>query len=143
MNIEERLSAIAAIFSSHGLSRLEVSSGDFRAVLEKGSSRISDNPAAAHPEPEKQLNIEPNSHDFANLTEIKSPIVGVFYAAPAPDALPFVTIGKQIKKGDVLCIIEAMKQMNEIIADTDGEIIDICIKNGDIAEYGQTLFKIG
>jgi len=76
-------------------------------------------------------------------TEIKSPIVGVFYNAPSPDAAPFATIGSTVKKGDVLCIIEAMKLMNEIIAEKDGKILDICVQNGDVVEYGTVLFKIG
>jgi len=80
--------------------------------------------------------------DFSQLTEIKSPLVGVYYAAPSPDAETFVSIGSKVKKGDILCIIETMKLMNEITTEQDGEIVDICIKNGDIAEYGQVLFKI-
>ncbi|MDR0490721.1 MAG: acetyl-CoA carboxylase, biotin carboxyl carrier protein, partial [Oscillospiraceae bacterium] len=59
-----------------------------------------------------------------------------------PDSEAFVSIGSKVKKGDVLCIIEAMKLMNEITAEQDGEIVDICAKNGDIAEFGQVLFKM-
>ncbi len=80
--------------------------------------------------------------DFNRIKEVKSPMIGVFYKAPAEDAEPFVKIGDKIKKGDVLCIIEAMKLMNEICAEEDGEIIDICAENGQIVEYGQTIFKI-
>ena len=80
--------------------------------------------------------------NFIDLTDVTSPIVGIFYSAPSPDMLPYVSIGSKVKKGDVLCIVEAMKQMNEITAETDGEIVDICIKNGDIAEFGQVLFKM-
>lgn len=80
--------------------------------------------------------------DFNALSEFKSPMVGVFYAAPGPDQAPFVEVGKRVKKGDVLCIIEAMKLMNEITAEQDGEIVDICVSDGDVVEYGQTLFKI-
>ena len=81
-----------------------------------------------------------NPHD--PLVDITAPIVGVFYGAPSPDSPPFVSIGTPVKRGDVLCIIEAMKLMNEIIAEQDGEIADICIKNGEIAEFGQVLFKL-
>ena len=69
-------------------------------------------------------------------------MVGVFYCSSSPEARPFVTAGSVIKKGDVLCIIEAMKLMNEIQAETDGQIVDICVSNGDVVEFGQTLFKI-
>ena len=74
--------------------------------------------------------------------EIKSPMLGVFYASPSPDQAPFVKIGDRIKKGDVLCIIEAMKLMNEILAEKDGEITGICLENGQIAEFAQTLFTL-
>ncbi len=73
---------------------------------------------------------------------IKSPMVGVFYAAPSPDSEPFVTVGKKVNKGDVVCIVEAMKLMNEITAEQSGTISEICVNNGDIVEYGQILFKI-
>ena len=75
-------------------------------------------------------------------TEIKSPIVGVFYNAPSPEAAPFVTIGATVKKGDVLCIIEAMKLMNEVTAECDGKILDIRVQNGDVVEFGTVLFVI-
>lgn len=74
---------------------------------------------------------------------INAPIVGVFYAAPSPNAQPYVSVGKQVKKGDTVCIIEAMKCMNEIQAEEDGEIAEILVKDGELVEYGQPLFKIG
>ena len=73
---------------------------------------------------------------------VKSPIVGVFYAAPAENAPPYVSIGDRVKRGQTLCIVEAMKLMNEITAEFDGEVVDICVHNGDVVEYGQTLFKL-
>ncbi len=83
-----------------------------------------------------------NTYNFSDVDEIKAPLVGIFYIAAAPDAKPFVEIGSKVKKGDTLCIIEAMKLLNEITAENDCEIVDICLKNGDVAEYGQTLFKV-
>ena len=74
--------------------------------------------------------------------EVKSPLVGVFHAGLSKDSLPFVSIRSKVKHGDVLCIIEAMKLMNNIIAEQSGEIVDICVKNEDIVEYGQILFMI-
>lgn len=76
-----------------------------------------------------------------NIIEIKSPIVGTFYSRPAPDKEPFVKVGDMVKKGDIVCIIEAMKLMNDINAEEDGEIIEICVSDGDMVEYGQVLFK--
>lgn len=74
--------------------------------------------------------------------EIKSPMVGVFYAAASPDSDPYVQVGQAVKKGDTLCIIEAMKLMNEINAEESGVITEICVKNGDLVQFGQPLFKI-
>ncbi|MEA3476505.1 MAG: acetyl-CoA carboxylase biotin carboxyl carrier protein [Candidatus Cloacimonadota bacterium] len=77
-----------------------------------------------------------------NIAEIKTPIVGTFYRAPSPDSEPFVDIGSQIKKGDTLCIVEAMKSMNEIESEVGGIIEEILAENGKMVEYDQTLFKV-
>jgi acetyl-CoA carboxylase biotin carboxyl carrier protein len=73
---------------------------------------------------------------------IKSPIVGTYYAAPGPDAAPFVALGNKVEVGQVLCIIEAMKLMNEIESDVAGEVVLILVENGHPVEYGQPLFGI-
>lgn len=73
---------------------------------------------------------------------VKAPMVGTFYSKPSPTADPFVKIGSKVKKGDTLCIIEAMKLMNEIESEFDGEVVDILVKDDDMVEYGQTLFII-
>ena len=73
---------------------------------------------------------------------ITSPMVGTFYAAPSPDADPFVEVGKTISEGDVVCIVEAMKLMNEIKAEHSGKITQICVKNGDPVEFGQVLMYV-
>ena len=73
---------------------------------------------------------------------VKSPLVGTFYAAPAEDASPFVTVGDQVKKGQTLAIVEAMKLMNEIESDFDGKIAEVYVTNGQAVEYGQPLFCI-
>ena len=77
-----------------------------------------------------------------NCKIIKSPMVGTFYANSAPDKDPFVKVGDRISKGQVVCIVEAMKLMNEIESEFDGEIVEICVKNEDVVEYGTPLFKI-
>lgn len=77
-----------------------------------------------------------------NLIAIKSPIVGTFYAAPSPEDPPFVSVGDKVKRGDVLCIIEAMKLMNEIEAEDDYEIVEILVENEEMVEYGETIFKV-
>ena len=77
-----------------------------------------------------------------NYKEIKAPMVGTFYSKSSPTAKPFVNVGDKVKKGDVVCIIEAMKLMNEIESEFDGEIVEICKKDEDMCEYGECLFKI-
>ena len=74
--------------------------------------------------------------------EIKSPMVGVFYSAKGPGEKNFVSVGDSVKPGDTVCIIEAMKLMNDITAEQAGTVAEICVKNGDIVEFGQTLFKL-
>ncbi len=85
-------------------------------------------PAAAGPDPK--------------WLEVKSPMVGTFYRSPAPDASPYVEVGKRVGVGDTLCIIEAMKLMNELEAEVAGSVVEVCVKNGDPVEYGQVLFRI-
>ncbi len=74
--------------------------------------------------------------------EIKSPMVGTFYSKPSPDKEEFVKVGDKVKKGQVVCIIEAMKLMNEIEAEVDGEVVEVCLNDGDAVEYGKPLFKL-
>ncbi|MES2391966.1 MAG: acetyl-CoA carboxylase biotin carboxyl carrier protein [Acidobacteriota bacterium] len=83
---------------------------------------------------------EPSAEDGAHI--VKSPIVGTFYAAPSPDAEPFAKVGDQVSVGKVLCIVEAMKLMNEIESDAAGEIVKVFVKSGQPVEYGQPLFAV-
>ena len=85
--------------------------------------------------------LEPASEDV-DLAIVKSPIVGTFYRAAEPGAAPFVDTGQTVKKGQVLCIIEAMKLMNEINAECDGEIVKVYVENGQAVQYGERLFAI-
>lgn len=78
----------------------------------------------------------------AGGVEIESPMVGTFYRAPAPDAPPYVEVGDRVSKGQTLCILEAMKLMNELEAEVSGTVREICIGNGEPVEYGQVLFRI-
>jgi len=77
-----------------------------------------------------------------NLVEIKSPIVGTFYATPSPDSEPYVEVGSVVNPHTVVCIIEAMKVMNEIKAEIDGTVVEVLVTNGQAVEYGQVLFRV-
>lgn len=74
---------------------------------------------------------------------VKSPLVGVYYASPTPTSAPYISVGQKVKAGDTLCIVEAMKVMNEITAEFDGEVLEICAENETLVEYGQPLVRIG
>lgn len=84
----------------------------------------------------------PSGEEQKNVVDIKAPMVGTFYSAPGPDAKPFVDIGSRINEGDVLCIIEAMKLMNEIKSEVKGKIADILVENGNPVEFGQVMFLV-
>ena len=84
----------------------------------------------------------PKDEEEIELAVVTSPIVGTFYRAPEPGAPPFVEVGAKIKKGQVLCVIEAMKLMNEIDAECDGEVVKVYVENGQSVQYGERLFAI-
>lgn len=84
----------------------------------------------------------PKKEEDDSYIIIKAPMVGTFYPAPSPESAPFVNIGDSVKKGEVVCIIEAMKLMNEIEAEGSGTVVEILAKEGQMVEYGEPLFKI-
>lgn len=142
MNIKQ-IKELAQIVRENGLSALEVSENESRIRIECEQKTASESPAPAVAAQETvTVQREEAPVDFNRIREIKSPMVGVFYDAPSPDAKPFVKVGDRIKTGDVVCIIEAMKLMNELNAEFDGEVVDVCVNNGDVVEFGQTLFKL-
>ena len=98
-------------------------------------------PAPAAPAPAEAAPVEA-APDQSHLLEVLSPMVGTFYAAPAPDAAPYAKVGDIVKKGQVLCIVEAMKLMNEIESDFDGKIVEILVDNAQPVEYNHVLFRI-
>ena len=97
---------------------------------------------AAPPEPEPPSKPTPPPSAESNLLEVASPMVGTFYRSPAPDEPPFVAIGERIKLGQTVCIIEAMKLMNELETEVAGEIVEILVENGDSVEFGQVLMRV-
>ena len=155
----KRLAEIADVMEDRGLTRVRVEEPDGTAVeLERASaaqpvavpmpmSGAVAAPAmapvampAAAPEPAAQASAaasEPKG------TEVTAPMVGVFYAAPAPGDEPFVRVGSKVKAGETLCIIEAMKVLNEVTAEADGEVLEICVADGDLVEFGSYLMRIG
>jgi acetyl-CoA carboxylase biotin carboxyl carrier protein len=94
-------------------------------------------PAAAPQEPAAEA-----AQDDGTIIQVNSPIVGTFYRSPSPDAPPFVEIGSMVKQGQVICIVEAMKVMNEIEAEIEAEVVDILVANGQPVEYGEAMFRL-
>ena len=149
MNIKQ-IKSLADILKESDLSVLDISEGELHIHMERGTAAapaavVAAAPAAVLTEtaPAESLLPEDRSSelDFNDAKDIKAPMVGVFYSAPSPGATPYVSIGSKVKKGDVLCIIEAMKLMNEITAEQDGTIVEICAQNGQAVEYGTPLFR--
>ena len=133
--------ALAHLMQETGLTSLEIQENDCTIRLERAVPAAAAPAASAHSAAVSVPEEDPGM-DFNNVKLVTSPVVGVFYAAPSPDREPFVSVGSRVHEGDTLCIIEAMKLMNEITAECDGEIVDVCAVNGDVVEFGQTLFKI-
>jgi len=144
---------LAELVEKHGLTALDYAEGEAHIRIERTPAPVTAAvpaapavpaaaPAAAPAPAAEPVKDEDAGADFNAAKMVLSPMVGVFYASPSPSDPPFVTVGSKVKKGDVLCIIEAMKLMNEITAEEDGEIIDICAANGSVVEYGQILFKL-
>lgn len=154
----KRLAEIADVMEDRGLTRVRVEEPDGAAVeLERASvaqpvavpmpmpSAMATQVAAptvapAAPEPATQT---PAAAPEPKGTEVTAPMVGVFYAAPAPGDEPFVRVGSKVKAGETLCIIEAMKVLNEVTAEADGEVLEICVADGDLVEFGSCLMRIG
>ncbi|MDO8730045.1 MAG: acetyl-CoA carboxylase biotin carboxyl carrier protein [Candidatus Omnitrophota bacterium] len=146
INLKE-LKDLIALMNENQLTELEIEREGTKVRLRKGtggeegvvierlpSARSS--AALTGPVPVPDLPAKPAG------TEIKSPMVGTFYRAPAPEAPPFVEVGQEIQVGQVLCILEAMKLMNEIKAEIKGRIVKITVENGQPVEFGQPLFIV-
>jgi len=146
----EQIEQLLKTMSEHNLEEFEYSRGELRIRLKKPSAgaMVTAPRAAAMPEiivagtspVTGTAASEPRSTEDLHL--VKSPIVGTFYASPSPGAEPFVKIGGYVEDGQTLCIVEAMKLMNEIESDGTGEVLRIFVENGQPVEYGQPLFGI-
>jgi len=143
--IEEMLQ----LMESRGLVELEMEHQGMRIRLKKAgpstSPQVVEYMATSVPQQPAApaaAGAKPAAEEAAGQAVIKSPMVGTFYRAPAPDAPPFVEVGQEVEVGQVLCIIEAMKLMNEIKSEVAGRLVDILVENGEAVEFGQPLFRI-
>lgn len=144
----KKVKELVKIMEGNNIGTLELTEGDVKIRLEKGNvSQVNTNIISGNNEVKAEVTAPVVTNSINSNTknigiEVKSPMVGVFYKGPSPTSEPFVKVGSKVKKGDVLCIVEAMKLMNEIHAEDDGTITEVCLNDGDIAEYGQVLFRM-
>ena len=151
-----KLKKLIDLVQESGIAELEITEGEEKVKIVKGgvvsiapaSAAALGLPAAAPVEarpapaaPAAPLAAEPEAGQEGHV--VKAPMVGTFYRSPSPDAKPFVEVGQTIKEGQTICIIEAMKLMNEIEADASGVVKAVLVENGQPVEYGQPLFILG
>jgi len=157
MNIKE-IKELIEVVSQHGITDLEVERSGVRVRIRKEGQPVVVSPAgpanstyafptgyppaAAPAVTGAAVPATSNENEDEGLLHVRSPIVGTFYRAPNPDAEPFVKAGDTVEPGRILCIIEAMKLMNEIEAEVSGEVVKIYVENGEPVEFGQALFGI-
>lgn len=132
---ESDIRRYAQLMGELGLTGLEIKNKDDVVRLERSYA------AAAAPAPAAVMEVSPKAAD-PDTVSVTSPMVGVFYQAPAEDAEPYVQVGDRVQAGTVLCLVEAMKMMNEITAESDGTIAEICVQNGQVVDFGRELFRI-
>jgi acetyl-CoA carboxylase biotin carboxyl carrier protein len=155
MNFDE-IKQILDMMREHELSEFELERDDFKLRLRKNSAGTWNGVSAAPngqfavpvaPAPAASAGQETPpvlapADEALDLAVLKSPIVGTFYRASEPGATPFAEVGDNVRKGQVLCIIEAMKLMNEINAECDGEVVKVYVENGQAVQYGERLFAL-
>lgn len=148
-DINEDVNKMIKDLENSNINKLEVEfPNGLKIKMDKGAGTVSNVPATTSisttPVVTNKVitNVNTENKEEENYKIIKSPMVGTFYASSSPTTEPFVKVGDKVKKGQVVCIVEAMKLMNEIESEFDGEIAEICMKNEDMVEYGTPLFKI-
>lgn len=146
------LKEIIALIEQSNIDVLKLEKGDFKLFYQKPNAKnlLNDEDKLVTTktvEEDQSLetiidSAETDTEDKDNLHTITAPMIGTFYARPNPDAEPFVQVGTKIAKNETVCILEAMKLLNEVSSEVDGEIIDILVKDGQIIEFGQPLFTV-
>jgi oxaloacetate decarboxylase alpha subunit len=140
MNLK-KIEEVVRLMEKHSLTEISVEEEGVKIHLKRGASGAIEKSIEMAPilAPAKEA---PAAEEARNVVEIKAPMVGTFYRSPSPDAQPFADVGKRINEGDVLCIIEAMKLMNEIKSEVKGKIVDVLVGNAEPVEFGQVLFLV-
>ena len=140
-----KVKKLIEMLEASGLEEIEIQEGEESVRLVKKVKIDPSNNSQKEPEVETQTVLTKSHNENNHSLEgniIKSPMVGSFYAAPSPGAKPFISIGDEINEGDVVCIVEAMKMMNEIKSEFSGTVSSILVENAEPVEFGQVLFEI-
>ena len=138
----EEIEELTKYLKEKGLSEITIETKDGKIAVKKDSQGVVRSQTSPAQEiPHKQNNPEPETQK-SKYYEVTSPMVGTFYMSPSPGAEPFVKTGSKVKSGDVLCIIEAMKIMNELPSEVNGVVTEILVKDNQTIEYGQVLMRI-
>jgi acetyl-CoA carboxylase biotin carboxyl carrier protein len=144
----KKIEQLLEIMKANDLVEIEVKSGDEKIVLKRAQPQVTTVPMIAPAGPTgAAVPAAPaaggeQAAGPSELIEIKAPMVGTFYATPNPDAEPYVEVGSKVTRSTVVCIIEAMKVMNEIKAETEGTISEVCVQSGQAVEYGTVLYRV-
>ncbi len=139
----EELKKYVNFMKENGLTYLEIRKGDFYLILQTENNGSIIGPVKRmHQQQAENSTSAVQTSDEQNLVSVKSPLIGTFYRAPSPHAPPFVEVDTVVKKGATLCIVEAMKVMNEIKSECTGRVKKILVENGSPVEYGQKLFLL-
>ncbi|MDD9898318.1 MAG: acetyl-CoA carboxylase biotin carboxyl carrier protein [Candidatus Melainabacteria bacterium] len=139
----DKINKLAGILKDQGLTEIEVEADGMKIKVRSESSVVAAPAAVAAATAAPAANgAAPAAPADSNLIEIKSPMVGTFYSAASPDADAFVKVGDKVAKGDTLCIVEAMKLMNELPSDAAGTVKEICVQNGEAVSYGQVIMRL-
>jgi acetyl-CoA carboxylase biotin carboxyl carrier protein len=145
----QKIKELIRIMKENDLVEIDIQHGDDRIALRRAQPQpavmspiMTALPGTAGPIMAPQGQVMPGGATAEHLLEIKSPIVGTFYEAPSPDSDPYVEPGSRVDSQTVVCIIEAMKVLNEIKSEVSGTIVERTVKNGQAVEYGQVLFKV-
>lgn len=139
----EYVEKLAKVLADNSLTEISLEDGEQAITLRKEVTGVIAAPAVSAPVAASQASAPAEKPvEVKKGKPLTSPMVGTFYKSPSPDAKPFVEVGQTIKEGDVVCIVEAMKLMNEIEAEVSGKIVEICVTDGQPVEFGQVLMYV-
>lgn len=138
----EKIKQLIDDMGNSNLSSINIDFPDGTKISMTKAEKVEKTVVTINDKQEKEIGLQEESKAKEDINQVTSPMVGTFYLKPSPTAKPYVEIGQEVKKGDTLCIIEAMKLMNEIESEISGKIVKVLVEDGAVVEYGTPLFEI-